>query len=113
MNMVPVYKLARTLRSKNAGYNHLTFEIIFADRTVYENVKRTNAVTREIFAETYQLKPEDIKLFVWYDPGLAIKATIVRPIVSGNPGESDVYGAQQYAPLFDLMIPWDGDIPAD
>lgn len=111
MNTVPIYKLARTLRSKNAGYNYLTFEIIFSDRAVYEKVKQTKAVTREIFTEIYRLKLEDIKLFVWYDPGLAIKASIVRPMVSGSPGESDVYGAQQYAPLLDIQVPWDGDLP--
>jgi hypothetical protein len=111
MNTVPIYKLARTVRSKNAGYNHLTFEIIFSERSIYEKVKRSGAVSREVFAETYRLDPAEVVLFVWYDPGLAIKATIVRPMVSGSPGESDVYGAQQYAPLFDLPVPWEGELP--
>ncbi|MCL5290670.1 MAG: DUF4387 domain-containing protein, partial [Firmicutes bacterium] len=34
----------------------------------------------------------------------AIKATIVRPYPSGNLGETDVYGAQQHAPLLDLEL---------
>jgi Domain of unknown function (DUF4387) len=42
-----------------------------------------------------------------YDPGLAIKFTIRRDRPSGSPGERDVFGAQQYAPLFDLPIPVD------
>jgi hypothetical protein len=25
-----------------------------------------------------------------------------RPVVSGSPGDSDVYGAQQHAPLLDI-----------
>ena len=40
-----------------------------------------------------------------YDPALAIKFTIRRERPSGSPGERDVFGAQQYAPLFDLPIP--------
>ena len=30
-----------------------------------------------------------------------------RRIPSGGPGETDVYGCQQYAPLFALEVPWD------
>ncbi len=40
-----------------------------------------------------------------FDPALAIKFTIRRERPSGSPGERDVFGAQQYAPLFDLPIP--------
>ena len=113
MKTVPIYQLARTVRSKNAGYNHLTFEIIFGDPEVYQKVKQSGCVTREAFAEIYRLRSEEVKVFVWYDPGLAMKATIVRPIVSGSPGESDVYGAQQYAPLMEMQIPWDDELPSD
>jgi hypothetical protein len=35
-------------------------------------------------------------------PAHAIKATIVRPMCSGDIRETDVYGAQQHAPLLDL-----------
>ena len=44
--------------------------------------------------------------FKYFDPAKAVKITIVRPISSGALGETDVYGAQQHAPLmgveFDL-----------
>jgi hypothetical protein len=36
---------------------------------------------------------------VFFEEACAVKATIVRPVVSGDPGETDVYGAQQHAPL--------------
>ena len=42
---------------------------------------------------------------VFFDPALAIKITIKRPIDSGGIGDTDVYGAQQHAPLFDVSIP--------
>jgi len=37
-----------------------------------------------------------------FKPAKAIKATIERPIASGDLGETDVYGAQQHAPLLSL-----------
>jgi hypothetical protein len=37
-----------------------------------------------------------------FKPAKAIKATIERPMASGDFGESDVYGAQQHAPLLGL-----------
>jgi hypothetical protein len=36
---------------------------------------------------------------------LAIKATIKRPIALGEPGDADIFGCQQYAPLLKIMIP--------
>jgi hypothetical protein len=37
-----------------------------------------------------------------FAPAKAIKATIKRPLCSGDIGETDVYGAQQHAPLLSL-----------
>ena len=44
---------------------------------------------------------------MFFDPGMGIKANIKRNIPSGGPGETDVYGCQQYAPLFSLEVPWE------
>ena len=41
---------------------------------------------------------------VWFDKARAVKATIRRPLASGDVGERDVYGAQQHAPLMNLEI---------
>jgi hypothetical protein len=43
---------------------------------------------------------------MFFDPGMGIKANLQRKSPSGGPGETDVYGCQQYAPLFALEIPW-------
>jgi hypothetical protein len=43
--------------------------------------------------------------FVVFEPANAIKFTIRRLRPSGSPGESDVFGAQQYAPLFAIKVP--------
>ena len=39
------------------------------------------------------------------DPANAFKFSIARKKPAGGPGESDMFGCQQYAPLFDLDIP--------
>lgn len=41
---------------------------------------------------------------VEFKPAKAIKITIERPYCSGAICESDVYGAQQHAPLFDITF---------
>ena len=43
--------------------------------------------------------------FVVFEPANAIKFTIRRLRPSGGLGESDLFGSQQYAPLFDVEIP--------
>lgn len=95
---------AKTLRSKNAGVNKITFDIIFRDRDTYESIKRARILTRAGMAKLYGIDPERISDFVEYDPGLAIKFTIYRLRPSGSAGDGDVFGAQQYAPLLDLVV---------
>jgi len=68
-------------------------------------VKRSGALTAEVVSRLYGVALERITAFVEYDPAPAIKFTIRRDRPSGSPGERDVFGAQQYAPLFDLPIP--------
>jgi hypothetical protein len=43
--------------------------------------------------------------FVVFEPAHAIKFTIRRLRPSGSMGESDLFGSQQYAPLFGVEIP--------
>ena len=97
--------LAKTIRSKNAGVNKITFDIIFRDREPYERVKRAGVVTRETMAALYRIPVERISDFVEYDPGYAIKFTLYRLRPSGSAGDGDIFGAQQYAPLLEVQVP--------
>ncbi len=99
--------LAKTIRSKNAGVNQVTFDIVFEDAATYEKIKKSGALTKETIAGLYGMDPGRISHFVEFDPINAIKVTIYRLKPSGSPGESDVYGCQQYGPLMDMEIPWD------
>jgi hypothetical protein len=107
MKTMNICSLARTIRSKNAGSFMITLEIIFADRRIYERVKESGAVTQKAIADAYGLPEDNILDFMFFDPGMGIKANIKRKIPSGGPGETDVYGCQQYAPLFSLEVPWE------
>ena len=62
-------------------------------------------LTRETVARLYGIAPERISDFVEFDPANAIKFTIFRLRPSGSPGDPDIFGSQQYAPLLDLEVP--------
>lgn len=97
-------ELAKTIRSKNAGVNKITFDIIFRDRDTYDAVKRSRALSRDTVCALYDIEPQRIADFVEYDPGMAIKFTIYRERPSGSAGDGDIFGAQQYAPLLGLPV---------
>lgn len=99
-------ELAKTIRSKNAGVDRITFDVIFTDRAVYERVRRAGVLTRASVAALYRIPDARITDFVEFDPANAIKFTILRwPGPSGSAGDADIFGAQQYAPLLDIEVP--------
>jgi hypothetical protein len=98
-------ELAKTIRSKNAGVDKITFDVIFDDQKAYERVKRSAVLSKEGMAQLFHIPEERITDFVAFDPALAIKFTILRAQPSGSPGDPDIFGAQQYGPLLELDIP--------
>lgn len=102
-------EIAHTIRSKNAGAHHYSFDIMFTDPDVYERVKAAGVLGRETVAEAYRIPIERVTHFFAYDPGLAFKIAIRRPVTSGTIGETDVYGSQQYVPLLGIEIPWEDE----
>jgi hypothetical protein len=104
-NMPTLRDLASTIRSKNAGVDHITFDIIFKERANFEKVRDAKVLSREIVAGLLRIAPDRVTDFVVFEPANAIKFTIRRERPSGSPGERDVFGSQQYAPLFDVEVP--------
>ncbi|MGO4915962.1 DUF4387 domain-containing protein [Pseudogemmobacter sp. W21_MBD1_M6] len=96
--------LAKTIRSKNAGTDKITFDIIFRENDTYQLVKRSKALTRESVCKVLNVDLARLTDFVEYDPAYAIKFTILRDRPSGSPGDGDIFGAQQYAPFLDIEI---------
>ena len=97
--------LATVIRSKNAGPFELTFDILFSEPYDYQRVVRSGQLSAESFASLYGIALDDVLSVIEFEPALAIKITIKRSRSSGALGESDVYGAQQHAPLLQLDIP--------
>lgn len=104
MSVKKLSELAKTIRSKNAGTDKITFDIIFRERDIYEKVKRTGVLTRESVCRILNADPARLTDFVEYDPASAIKFTILRLRPSGSPGDADIFGAQQYAPFLDVEV---------
>lgn len=100
--------LAKTIRSKNAGTDKITFDVIFREKKDYDWVKQSKTLTRETVAEILNISQERISDFVEYDPAYAIKFTIHRLKPSGSAGDGDIFGAQQYAPFLDVEVPEQG-----
>ena len=104
MTMKKLSDLAKTVRSKNAGTDKITFDVIFREADTYELVKRSGALSRASVAALLRIPAERITDFVEYDPAYAIKFTILRDRPSGSAGDGDIFGAQQYAPFLDVEI---------
>lgn len=105
MKTMKLVDLAKTIRSKNAGTDRITFDIIFRDPDKYELVKKSGVLNKQFIAQLYSIPESRIADFVEFDPGYAIKFTINRLKPSGSFGEGDVFGCQQYPPLLDVEIP--------
>ncbi len=105
MKTVKLVDLAKTIRSKNAGTDRITFDIIFREKSNYELVKNSGALTMKTVAELFGIPESRIVDFVEFDPAFAIKFTINRLVPSGSFGEGDIFGCQQYPPLLDIEIP--------
>lgn len=105
MKTMKLVDLAKTIRSKNAGTDRITFDIIFREQETYEMVKNSKVLNTQYVADLFGVPVSRIADFVEFDPGLAIKFTINRTKPSGSFGEGDVFGCQQYPPLYDVEIP--------
>jgi hypothetical protein len=102
--MTPLADLTSLIRSKNAGPFSLTFDIMFADQASYWRVKKSGVLTKALFAEMYHAPAERVKFFEC-DNALAFKFSIPRAHPSGDLGDGDLHGGQQFAPLLQIQIP--------
>jgi hypothetical protein len=88
---VRLAELASTIRSKNAGVDHITFD--------------SGCLSPDSVAELYGVDKERVTSFVVFEPAQAIKFTIRRRRPAGSAGEPDSFGSQCYPPLFEVDIP--------
>lgn len=95
-------EVAEVIRSKNSGPYELTLDIIFQEQTVFEQICQAKIFNAEMIADLYRIDSQEVLGIIEFQPAKAIKINLRRPIASGELGETDVYGAQQHAPLLAL-----------
>nr|WP_249780367.1 DUF4387 family protein [Bradyrhizobium sp. dw_411] len=97
--------MAVVIRSKDAGINRLTFDIIFTSGENYEAALHSNIFSKCNIAKILNLPPERVVGTFFVDSCNAIKVSIDRPNISASVDERDVFGAQQQAAIERLDIP--------
>lgn len=102
--MARIRDIAQICKSKNAGPFVVTIDVLFEDHALYHRVKATGVLNAALFARLYGVDEADV-LFTPYDAAAAFKASLPRLVPAGSFGDTDVYGAQQHAPLLDVEIP--------
>ncbi len=96
-------RLAHVVRSKNAGPAQLTIDVFFRDAQAYARAAHSPAMSAHAIASLYSLQPGQVVQYLL--PGIAaMKYTMPRRLCAGNPGDGDVYGAQQHAPMLGIVL---------
>jgi hypothetical protein len=112
MTLADVTRHFTLVRSKDAGPFMLTLDLFFAD-----------AHSRRAFLEADVLSPARIGALYGVDPGQvtvydladieALKISFPRPVASGEFGDTDITGGQQYALVVEMLaqLEIEGDGP--
>lgn len=97
--------MAVVIRSKNAGINRLTFDVIFNSAEQYATALRSNVFHKGNIAKILGLPVEKVVGTFFVDTCNAIKISIDRPNISASLDERDVFGAQQQSRIERLTVP--------
>jgi len=100
---VKLVDIAKVIRSKNAGPTTLTLDLLFNDEAGFKAACASKALTADAIAKLYSQPHAKVEVLP-YPPALAIKIVMPRRVVSGDPGDSDVYGAQQHGPMLAVEL---------
>ncbi len=96
-------EIAQVIRSKNAGPRRLTLDIMFGSDADYRRVVQSPALGAEAIGRLYGVPAAEVTV-IPYPVGRAVKIVMARAVMAGDPGDRDVYGAQQHAPLLGLEV---------
>ena len=97
--------MAAVIRSKDAGVNRITFDIIFTSGENYEAALYSNAFCSDNVARTLNISPQRVIGTFFVDACNAIKISIDRPNISASTDERDVFGIQQQSAIECMRIP--------
>jgi hypothetical protein len=97
--------MAVVIRSKDAGINRLTFDIVFNSAADYEAALTSNVFCKSNIAKILKVPVQHVVGTFFVDSCNAIKLSIDRPNISASLDEHDVFGAQQQSAVEQLSIP--------
>ncbi len=93
-----LYEAAKLIRAKNAGPFILTIDILFATQEMYDRVRVSDRINKEVISNLYNVPVEEVQEY--FSPkALAIKYSFKRPHFAGALDDVDIYGGQYHAPL--------------
>jgi len=101
--MAKLQDLATVVRSKNAGPLTLSFDLMFPTEQSYALALSSRSLCPESIGILYDISAHLVKITP-YPAARAIKIAMPRKIISGSPGDKDVYGAQQHVPLLGIEL---------
>jgi hypothetical protein len=102
-HMLPLPELASVIRSKNAGPLCVTLDLFFPNFEGFQRAAQSDVLQVSSIASLYGLLSPQIKRFDLPEI-FAIKLSMPRSVCAGHPGDGDLYGAQQHAPLLSLRV---------
>jgi hypothetical protein len=92
----------RLIRSKDAGPFMLTLDLFFADPTVHEAFRASGVLADRVIAQLYGVEPREVDSYDLAEIS-AMKISFPRRVVSGDFGDTDITGGQQYAVLIEYL----------
>ena len=92
----------RLIRSKDAGPFMLTLDLFFADPLTHQAFRESGIFNPDTIGELYRVAPDDVEIFDLDDIS-ALKISFPRLIPSGEFGDTDITGGQQYAILVEFL----------
>ncbi len=92
----------RLIRSKDAGPFMLTLDLFFADASTHQAFRESGALNVGHIAALYRVDPDEVDIYDM-DEIAAMKISFPRPIPSGEFGDTDITGGQQYAVLVEFL----------
>ncbi len=98
--MTDVTRYCTLIRSKDAGPFMLTLDFFFTDAGARRAL--VPVLTPERIGELYGVDPATVDTYELPDIN-ALKISFPRPVVSGDLGDTDITGGQQYALVVELI----------
>jgi hypothetical protein len=92
----------RLIRSKDAGPFMLTLDLFFADAAVHTAFRESGLLDALPVAKLYGIDPAEVDTYDMPEVS-ALKISFPRPIPSGDFGDTDITGGQQYALLVEYL----------